>query len=186
MAAANGFLFVNGCGGASAHSGTAEASMFERGLSNSGEKAKVATLLTLSNGEKVMAQIALTAGGRILDTLNRAEPFIEIDQTDGSSRIIAKQMIASVAMIQAPKADELNKAQKSLSFDPITILGLQPGASREEVRSAYLRQVKAYHPDRFTGLGLPREIEDYAASMLQRINAAYQALSPRSAVEEAA
>jgi hypothetical protein len=154
--------------------------MFERGLHGQGDKAKVAALLTLTNGERITAQIALLSGSKIIDTLNRQEPFLEIEPVDGGSRIIARSSIASAILINAPKADELQRAQKGVSFDPLTVLGLQPGATAEQIRSAFLQRVKAYHPDKFAGLGLPREVEDYASSMLQRINAAYQALAPRS------
>ncbi len=34
-----------------------------------------------------------------------------------------------------------------MTRDPHKILGLKPGASHEEIRSAYLRMVKKYHPD---------------------------------------
>lgn len=38
--------------------------------------------------------------------------------------------------------------------DPIQVLGIEPGASDEEIRAAYLRKVKEHPPDRS-----PREFE---------------------------
>jgi DnaJ-domain-containing protein 1 len=154
--------------------------MFERGLSNMSDRTKVAAALTLTSGECLTVQISVSGGARILDMLNRPEAFIEAEGVDGTSRILLKQTIASLTPISVPKADELSRSQKTAVFDPLAILGLSPGANAEQIRAAFLQRVKAYHPDKFAGLGLPREVEDYAASMLQRINAAYQALAPRT------
>ncbi len=154
--------------------------MFDRNVGGGSERSKVTVLLGLSTGETMTAQVAAYASGKLIDTINRAEPFIEVDLTDGSTRIISKQSILSITPLSAPKADELQRAQKSWTFDPVAVLGVAADATADEIRAAYMAQVKAYHPDRFVSLGLPMEVEAYAASMLQRINTAYQALNPRA------
>jgi DnaJ-domain-containing protein 1 len=156
--------------------------MFDRGL-NSGhqqEKSRIAAQLTLASGETLVAQIMGNTTGKLLDTLNRPEPFIEVEMTDGTSRVIARQTILGATAIAAPKADELQRAQRGWAFDPCAVLGVPANATAEEIRSAYMQRVKSYHPDRFVSLNLPKEVEDYAASMLQRINTAYQALQPKN------
>ena len=50
--------------------------------------------------------------------------------------------------------------------DPYRVLGLQPGASDEEVKRAYRQLAKKYHPDMNPG-------DPHAAEMMNRINAAY-------------
>ncbi len=50
------------------------------------------------------------------------------------------------------------------------ILGLDPSASPEQVRHAYLEAVKTWHPDRFDGSAL---LKQEAEETLKRINAAY-------------
>ena len=50
--------------------------------------------------------------------------------------------------------------------DPYKVLGLSPGASDEEVKKAYRRLAKQYHPDRNPG-------DEAAAKKMQEINAAY-------------
>lgn len=50
--------------------------------------------------------------------------------------------------------------------DPYRILGLQPGASDEEVKRAYRQLAKKYHPDMNPG-------DPNAAKMMNDINAAY-------------
>lgn len=50
--------------------------------------------------------------------------------------------------------------------DPYRVLGLQPGASEEEVKRAYRQLAKKYHPDMNPG-------DAHAAKMMNDINAAY-------------
>jgi len=50
--------------------------------------------------------------------------------------------------------------------DPYRILGLQPGASEDEVKRAYRQLAKKYHPDMNPG-------DAHAAKMMNDINAAY-------------
>ena len=52
-------------------------------------------------------------------------------------------------------------------MDPYKVLGLEPGASDEEVKKAYRRLAKQYHPDRNPG-------DEAAARKMQEINAAYE------------
>lgn len=51
--------------------------------------------------------------------------------------------------------------------DPYKVLGLNPGASDEEVKKAYRRLAMKYHPDRNPG-------DETAARKMQEINAAYE------------
>jgi DnaJ-domain-containing protein 1 len=153
--------------------------MFERGVFPSGEKAKLPLRLRLRDGATLSVQVAAQPGARLIDLLNRPEPFLEVEEPDGRSRIIAKGTIAEIEPLSAPKADQLAGAKAA--FDPHAILGVPRGAGPEEIRARYIEGVKRYHPDRFNGLDLPSEMRDYAAAMIQRINAAYQALAPRQA-----
>jgi molecular chaperone DnaJ len=51
--------------------------------------------------------------------------------------------------------------------DPYQVLGVNPGASDEEIKQAYRRLAKKYHPDRNPG-------DEEAARQMQRVNAAYE------------
>jgi molecular chaperone DnaJ len=53
--------------------------------------------------------------------------------------------------------------------DPYKILGVSPDASDEEIKRAYRRMAKKYHPDLNPG-------DEQAAKMMQKINAAYEAI----------
>ncbi|MBR7122935.1 MAG: J domain-containing protein [Oscillospiraceae bacterium] len=51
--------------------------------------------------------------------------------------------------------------------DPYKVLGVSPGASDEDIKKAYRRLAKQYHPDRNPG-------DAAAAQKMQEINAAYE------------
>ncbi len=51
--------------------------------------------------------------------------------------------------------------------DPYKVLGVSPDASDEEIKSAYRRLAKQYHPDRNPG-------DQTAARKMQEVNAAYE------------
>ena len=50
--------------------------------------------------------------------------------------------------------------------DPYKVLGVSPNASDEEVKAAYRKLAKKYHPDLNPG-------DEYAAQKMNEINAAY-------------
>lgn len=63
--------------------------------------------------------------------------------------------------------------------DPYKVLGLEPGASDEEVKKAYRRLAKKYHPDANPG-------DEAAARKMQEINAAYEQIkNPQKAADSA-
>ncbi|MCD7860251.1 MAG: DnaJ domain-containing protein [Firmicutes bacterium] len=63
--------------------------------------------------------------------------------------------------------------------DPYSVLGVSPGASEEEIKKAYRRLAKQYHPDLHPG-------DEEAARKMREINAAYEELqNPASRNAEA-
>ena len=62
--------------------------------------------------------------------------------------------------------------------DPYKVLGLSPGASDEEVKRAYRRLAKKYHPDVNPG-------DPVAAKKMQEVNAAYEQIkNPEKAQQQ--
>ncbi|MBI4923826.1 MAG: DnaJ family molecular chaperone [Devosia nanyangense] len=57
--------------------------------------------------------------------------------------------------------------------DPYLVLGLMPGADRDEVRRVYRLLVAEHHPDRLIAKGVPEELIDIATARMQAINHAY-------------
>lgn len=56
--------------------------------------------------------------------------------------------------------------------DPYKVLGLEPGATKEEVKKAYRRLAMKYHPDKVANMS--QDIQDNAARQFREINAAYE------------
>ena len=54
------------------------------------------------------------------------------------------------------------------------VLGVEPGATDEELRAAHRNLVRTYHPDRLVSKGLPEEFMTLANDRLAAINAAYE------------
>ena len=61
--------------------------------------------------------------------------------------------------------------------DPFEILGVRPGASPDEIKTAYRRAVAKYHPDKVAHLG--KEFQEMAHRKLLAIQGAYEALMKR-------
>jgi DnaJ like chaperone protein len=60
--------------------------------------------------------------------------------------------------------------------DPLLILGLEPGATADEIKARWRQLVGENHPDRAMAQGLPAEFVSIATAKLARINAAYDML----------
>ena len=58
---------------------------------------------------------------------------------------------------------------------PYTVLGVSPGASREEIHAAYRKLANQYHPDKVAHLG--KEFQDLAEQRFKEIQQAYQTLT---------
>jgi DnaJ-domain-containing protein 1 len=150
--------------------------MFDRG-SREGSQGPVTVQITLDGGEEMQGRLVLPPGRGLSDVLNSAAAFIEFEATDGERMYIAKTALQSVKPTNVPaKPDLWAGSAEPGNFDPLAVLGLKAGATREEARDAYVRMAKIYHPDRYAAVELPREVRDYLAAMVRRVNAAHQAL----------
>ena len=58
--------------------------------------------------------------------------------------------------------------------NPYTVLGVNPGASQEEIKTAYKRLASQYHPDKVQHLG--KEFQELAHKKFVAIQKAYDAL----------
>lgn len=60
--------------------------------------------------------------------------------------------------------------------DPYEVLGVSKNATQEEIKSAYRKLAKQYHPDKYVG----NPLADLAAEKFKEINEAYETLSGTS------
>jgi len=153
--------------------------MFERGKSN--RVGPVEAEIALRDGQKLNGMVVLPPGRSLAEVLNGTATFIEFQPVTGERMFVAKSALHSVTPSNVPPAPELwaGPTQGS-AFDPHTILGIDKGATREQAREAYLKLAKLYHPDRYATADLPREVRDYLAVMVRRINAAHDAVEGRA------
>jgi len=59
-----------------------------------------------------------------------------------------------------------------MARNPYEVLGLKPGATQEEIKTAYRELVKKYHPDRYQD----NPLNDLAEEKMREINEAYETL----------
>lgn len=71
----------------------------------------------------------------------------------------------------------LQDYQRIMAADYFSALGIRPDSPTAEIRKAYYRLAKEYHPDRFLGSGLSAEMNAKINEMFQHITQAYTVLS---------
>lgn len=71
--------------------------------------------------------------------------------------------------------DSPGGTQASGAKSPHDILGVAPGATRDEIQAAYRRAVHAYHPDKVSHLG--PELQELAKKKFVEIQDAYQKIT---------
>ena len=133
--------------------------------------------LTLTDGSVLTVSIRLPLSNRLGDALNNGDAFLDALTPTGQQQYIAKTSIRSVRSANVPKADQLDtesRAPGTPAFDPYAVLKVAREASPEEIRHAYHRMAKLYHPDRIASFDLPDEVMDYVRAMLVRINLAFE------------
>jgi hypothetical protein len=127
--------------------------------------------IRLSDGTLLKGKLMMAMGKAVADVLNSPSLFLDFESHTGERSYIAKLQVAVLRQLEVAKPASLGTR----------ILGVEPDAAPEEIRRAYLRLAKGYHPDCFANVELPAEVKDYLAAMVRRINAAYAALeTPRN------
>lgn len=76
-----------------------------------------------------------------------------------------------VAKQSKPESGESKSVE---AFDPYSVLGVSPSASREAIQAAYRLRMKEYHPDKVAHLG--EDLQVLAHEKSQQIQRAYKQL----------
>ena len=92
-----------------------------------------------------------------------------IAQVIGFNNVEFQEILESVISQQRVSS---GKAEVSLA-DDYKLLGLEQGASQDEVKRAYRRKMSQYHPDKLVSKGLPDEMMDIATEKTKQFRAAY-------------
>lgn len=136
------------------------------------QRKKLSVEIVCIDGAVLRGNLVISAASDLVRTINNNVPFLHFEAIDGGTRFIAKAAVAQIAARDIPKAAPL-KMHDDTSLDPYAMLGLEPGATPPEIRAAYIRMTKRYHPDQFESVQLPDEVVKYLASMFARSNSAY-------------
>ena len=137
---------------------------------------RTSVIVTLTDGTAVNLAIRLTMTSKLADALNNTDRFLDVLDSEGRQTFIAKHTVRKVELLDAPRAS-LNVQRRSTdraAFNPYAVLGVDMDCSPAAIRQAYHDLVRKYHPDQFANYNLPKEMIDYAAAMLVRLNLAYE------------
>jgi DnaJ like chaperone protein len=111
---------------------------------------------------------------------NVLEGLFDIAKADGKVGPEEAEYLAKVANIFGLSASRFERARAAavgdVECEPCVVLGIDPLATDEQIREAWLRQVRANHPDRLMAQGLPEEAIKVANRKLALINDAYDRL----------
>ena len=120
---------------------------------------------------------------------NVLEGLFDIAKADGPVTAEEAEYLSRVASIFGLSAERFERARAAalgvIECEPCVILGIDPLATDEQIREAWLRQVRAHHPDRLLAEGLPEEAIAVANRKLALINDAYDRLRRQRGLEAA-
>ena len=159
--------------------------MFERGIIdnvNRPPKNGTAVKIVMNDGRELAGRLMMSGSKRIDEELNGDGNFIDFSFADGERQLISKAAILSVTAVELPRCDQLDlRNVDAMKPNPYRILGITPNAGRDEIRTAYHRLAKQYHPDRYSNVELPDEVREYFSAVTRRINGAYTLLQNTAA-----
>lgn len=151
--------------------------MFERNRVDNRAETLIAVEVALANGTSVAGRAVLSPGKGVHKLLDGDEGFIYVDSFAGEGCFIPKSDIRGLKVITSIKSQTVTlPIPDARNFDPYRVLGLEKTAAFEDVREAYHRLSKLYHPDRYASIELPREVKVYLEAMSKNVNAAFVAL----------
>ncbi len=111
---------------------------------------------------------------------NVLEGLFDIAKADGAVGGEELAYLAKVANLFGLSGERFERARAAalgdVDCEPCVVLGIDPLATDEQIREAWLRQVRAHHPDRLMAQGLPEEAIKVANRKLALINDAYDRL----------
>lgn len=147
---------------------------------NEAPKNTVAIELTRTDGVKLAGKIVVPYGSDLVRVLNSGTRYFEFEDMDGTVRFIAKDAVVELVEAKSKKPPKLHSKILDETENAHKVLNVREGASHEEVRSAYARLVKRYHPDQYAAVELPDEVKGYMTRMFEHISLAYQSVTRRT------
>lgn len=103
--------------------------------------------------------------------------LVRLAAADGQVHPSEEKMLRAAARIFRMDAHALDGMLAGKGGDPsrhFAVLGLEPSATPEEIKTRYRHLVSEYHPDKIIGKGLPQEFVELAETRFKEIQAAYE------------
>lgn len=151
--------------------------MFERNRVDNRAETLVAVEIAMADGSSVAGRAVLAPGKGVHKLFDGEEGFIYLDVFDGEGQFIPKSEIRGLKVLTSMKSQTVAlPIPDARNFDPYRVLGLEKGASFNDIRDSYHRLSKLYHPDNYAAVELPREVKSYIDGMSKNVNAAFHAL----------
>lgn len=158
--------------------------MFERNPVDNASAVTVAVEITLDDGTIVTGRAAIPKARAVHKLMDGADPFLYVEHFDGEAGFLPKSAIRSLKLVATPRPQPLAvRVSDAANFDPFRVLGLDRDASFDDIRAAYHRLSKLYHPDVYAGVALPSEVTSYLDARAKEINAAFRLLKSKQARE---
>jgi DnaJ-domain-containing protein 1 len=151
-------------------------------LRDENAKQKILVEIMRQDGRSMVGYLIVPQASDLRRFLNNNAQFVEFEDLDGVHQMIAKQSMVDVSAKSLAGSPDIKVPNAQ---DPYMILGLTKTAGSAEVRAAYLKLTKLYHPDQFNSVRLPDEVVRYLAAMFDRSNTAYNLIKSRSQSEMA-
>jgi len=121
------------------------------------QRVKIEVDLTLSDERQFKGFVFISPQQRLVDLLNDTRAFIPFQLEDETVMIISKTQIGTMIPAQQDsdkeREEQITKWQSTFarasmeSEEAYKILGLQPGATKEEIQKAKKRLLSGLHPD---------------------------------------
>lgn len=151
--------------------------MFERNRVDNSSVETVAVEITLADGGLITGRAALPSSRAVHKLLDGPDGFLYVDQFGGEGTFIPKATIKALKLVQPIRVQALYiQPVDANTFDPYRALGVAKGAPWDDIKSAYHRLTKLYHPDVFAAVSLPPEVATYLDGRAKQINVAFRLL----------
>ncbi len=158
--------------------------MFERNKIDTTDHAIPVEILS-EDGVVQKGRLLVAMGRNIYEVLNSPGAFLDFEPYGGERMFVAKSTLRNVTLLNVPRAPNLAARVRDLDgFDPHSILGVPSSATFDDVKAAWHKLSKAYHPDRYANAELPAEVNEYLSVMARRVNAAYATLETQMTAQK--
>jgi len=151
--------------------------MFERNPVDAHRLMGVAVALTMKDGATVTGKAGIPHGRSIARLLEGADEFLFVETFEGESAFVPKSEIKGLRVLDTGRLQPLRAPpHDAAGYDPHKVLGVERGAGQDEVKAAYHKMTRLYHPDSYAGVTLPPEVGTYLDQRCKQINAAFELL----------